>query len=114
VMLTFFILPVTYGSIFGEAFQSAALPCAILLTSKAVVLINSIFGWGLWAQHKDKAMLLLMTMVAIISVLLNFIFIPKMGMLAAASTNLMSEILILIGAFILGQQYNYRSSLSEN
>jgi O-antigen/teichoic acid export membrane protein len=89
------VLPFAYRLIFGSAFEAAAIPCALLVCSKLVVILNGIFGWGLWAAKKDKTMLAIMTAVGFSSVALNFVLIPRFGMLAAASVNLLSEIMIL-------------------
>jgi len=37
--------------------MEAAYPFAFLVTSKFVIVLNGIFGWGLWAQAEDKKML---------------------------------------------------------
>jgi O-antigen/teichoic acid export membrane protein len=96
------LLPLVYPWIYGEAFKAAAIPCAVLLVSKAVVVLNGIFGWGLWAAQRDLTMLAIMTTVAFGSVLLNFLLIPRGGMLAAALVNLASETAILLAcAFIM-------------
>jgi O-antigen/teichoic acid export membrane protein len=84
-----------YPAIYGPAFLSAALPCALLLTAKFIVLLNGIFAWGLWAMKADRTMLGIMAATAGLSVGLNYVLIPRFGMLAAASINLLSEILIL-------------------
>jgi len=94
--LAFLALPFLYPWIFGPKFQSASLPCALLVASKLVVLLNGIFGWGLWALKQDRLMLMIMTGVAIFSVSMNFLTIPYFGMLATASVNLASELLILV------------------
>ncbi len=94
-ILAFAVLPFAYPVVFGKVFQDAAVPCALLICSKLVVILNGIFGWGLWAAKKDKTMLGIMTAVGLSSVALNFLLIPRFGMIAAASVNLLSEIMIL-------------------
>lgn len=89
-------MPLVYPLIFGSVYQNAAIPCSLLVCSKLVVILNGIFGWGLWAAKKDKTMLGIMTLVGASSVVLNSMLIPRYGLLAAASVNLLSEIIILI------------------
>lgn len=92
----FAILPWLHPRLFGHAFAAAAIPSAILVTSQMVILVNGIFGWGLWADRRnDRAMAVLMTVTALISVGLNLLFIPRFGTYAAAIVNLVSELLIL-------------------
>jgi len=94
-LLSFAVIPFAYPAIFGRAFKEAAIPCALLICSKLVVILNGIFGWGLWAAKKDGTMLGIMSGVALASVGLNLLLIPRYGMFAASAINLFSEILIL-------------------
>jgi O-antigen/teichoic acid export membrane protein len=92
---TFLLGPYLYGVVFGEQFQSASYPFAVLLCSKLVVLIHGIFAWGLYANNKDTTMLYILVLVALVSLTSNLVFIPNYGMIAAAWVNLTSESLIL-------------------
>lgn len=93
-----------YRLLYGEQFIEAAYPFALLVTSKFVILINGIFGWGLWAQGEDKKVFVVLGPVAVLSVTLNLLLIPKLGISGAATTNVISETLVLIGCFILSWQ----------
>jgi len=95
------VIPVAYPLLFGSAFKNAAIPCVLLVCSKLVVILNGIFGWGLWAAKKDKTMLAVMSAVGISSTALYFLLIPRFGMIGAASVNLLSEIMILIACACL-------------
>lgn len=99
-VLTFLLSPWFY-KLYGPKFTHAAYPFAILMTSKYVATLSSVFTLGLWAQHRDRAMLAVTTMAAFSSLIINLLFIPRYGMWSVASATLSSEILILIGAFIL-------------
>lgn len=96
-LVVILLLPLAYPWIYGEAFKAAAIPCAVLLVSKAVVVLNGIFAWGLWAAKRDSTMLLLMTATAFVSVGLNILLLPRFGIIAAALVNLLSECIMLIG-----------------
>jgi O-antigen/teichoic acid export membrane protein len=89
-------LPIAYPIIFGPLFKEAAIPCALLVSSKLVVILNGIFGWGLWAAKRDATMFGIMSVVAAISIFMNFALIPRFGIFAAAGINLFSEVLILV------------------
>ncbi len=99
-ILGFILIPYFYPFIFGRDFIQAGLPCAILVSSKILVIVNSVFGGGLLTDHKfDKAFSLIVIITAILSLSLNLILIPRFGMFGAAWMNLLSEVFILV-AFI--------------
>ena len=95
IVLTFSIVPHIYPYIFGAAYQKAALPCAILLASKIVVLPSGTFYFGLMTDHQyDKVIFSCTFGAAFFSLLLNLLFIPRFGMYAAALINLLSETML--------------------
>jgi O-antigen/teichoic acid export membrane protein len=98
---TLVLLPWFYPWIYGTAFNAAGLPCALLIISKIVVLLNGIFAWGLWAAKKDRSMLAVMTVTAALSIALNIVLIPRFGILAAALVNLFSECFVLFACVLL-------------
>lgn len=98
----FLFLPLVYPILFGAAFEGAALPCAILLTAKFMVLLNGIFGWGLLTDPEyDRRVWLCFVAAGAFSLACNLVFIPKHGMTAAALTNLGSESLLLLSFLFL-------------
>jgi len=101
VIIACLVSPRFFLAAFGAPFASAAYPFCLLFASKLVVVINGIFGWGLWAMKKDRQMLYLMVVTALFSISANLFVIPRLGMIAVASVNLASEILILMGCFLL-------------
>jgi len=109
VAVSALLSPVAYRILYGPVFEAAAYPFVILLAGRFVALINGIFTWGLWAQGEDRKIALIMIPIAIISLLLNLLLIPKFGMMAAATTNLLSEALLLAGALWLA--WSRRSKL---
>jgi O-antigen/teichoic acid export membrane protein len=100
-LLAFATLPWIFPRVFGPEFAGGALPCAILLTSKGFVVINSLFTWGLWAQERDKSMLAITSAVAAASFVLNLIFIPRFGAVAASTVAGLSELGVLAGSMFL-------------
>lgn len=105
VIIGFFLIPLVYPFIYGPEFQAAAVPCCILVAAKLAVLLNGIYGWGLWSVAQDVTMLAIMGVAAVASLGLNIILIPRFGMLGAASVNLFSELLILAGVFYFQRRY---------
>ncbi len=105
----FFLVPWVYPYLFGPEFKAAATPCSFLIASKLMVVLNGIFGWGLWSMEKDFTMLLIMGVVAIVSITLNLLLMPRYGMIAAAAVNLTAEFLILVGCLY----FQYRHCHNE-
>jgi len=105
VLVAFWLIPLVYPHIYTARFQAAAIPCCFLILSKFLVLLNGIFGWGLWSVGKDRTMLMIMSLTAIISLVMNLLLIPKYGMMGASSVNAFSELLILVGCFYF--QYHH-------
>jgi O-antigen/teichoic acid export membrane protein len=95
----FVLAPFVFPLLYGREFAASAYPFVILLTSKLVVLVNGIFGWGLWAKGEDIVLLKIMSVVAIVSLSLNLVLIPKWGLLGSTFVNLASESLILVLTF---------------
>jgi O-antigen/teichoic acid export membrane protein len=92
----FILIPFFYPLVFGTAFTSAAVPCAILVASRIIVIITGIFYWGLMTDDRHDRFLSLTTIgMATFSLFSNLVFIPKWGMYGAASVNLASEVILL-------------------
>jgi O-antigen/teichoic acid export membrane protein len=95
-ILAFAASPWIYPWIYGEAFRPAAIPFAMLVTSLFLILLNNLFGYGLWSQGKDGTMLRITVVTALVSVAANLVLIPRHGMHGAAAVNILSEGLILL------------------
>jgi O-antigen/teichoic acid export membrane protein len=108
--LAFYFAPHVYHLLYGPAFLSAAYPFAMLLISRMLMVLNGIFGWGLWAQHRDRLVLLITLATAIISLSLNFTLIPRMGLLGAATVCVISESLMLLGTIVASRMLLHRAS----
>jgi O-antigen/teichoic acid export membrane protein len=91
----FAIIPHVYPLMFGPRFMGGALPCAILLTSRMLVIPVCIFVHAIWAHGKDRVMLAITSVTAVFSLGLNFALIPKHGIIYASVANLASEALML-------------------
>lgn len=100
VIAAFLFAPYVYQLLYGPVFLSAAYPFAMLVTSRMIMVMNGIFGWGLWAQHRDRLVLLITLFTAAISLVLNFTLIPRMGLIGAATVCVISETLMLLGTIL--------------
>lgn len=97
IVAAFILMPHVHPLLFGAKFADAAVPAAILIASKLVVVVSGVFVWGLRTDHLyDKRISLYIICVAVFSLISNLLFIPKFGMYAASLTNLASEIIILV------------------
>ncbi len=99
------IIPALYPLVFGQAFTAAAKPCAVLVASKLIMIVEGIYYWGLMTDHRyDKTVSLLMIATALFSLTANLILIPSFGMRGASWVNVASELWILAGCWF----FSYR------
>lgn len=82
--------------IYGREFAMSALPFKILIWNVAVIWLSLHYGNTLMASNRQKLYLLAVGIGAAINIVLNLIFIPRFGMIAAAITTLTSEIAVLL------------------
>jgi O-antigen/teichoic acid export membrane protein len=99
-IFAFLLAPFAYQVLYGPAFSAAAYPFAMLVVSRMLMVLNGIFGWGLWAQHRDRLFLALTLFTAVISLGLNFVLIPRLGIFGAATVCVISETLMLISTMV--------------
>ena len=95
----FLLAPWIYPLVFGPAFSGAALPFAILFSAKIVSVGSSIFMWGGFAGHSDREIVMSTLAVACLSLGLNWLLIPEIGLVGAAIVNLTVQVLLL-GAYM--------------
>ena len=101
VALMFAMAPTIFRMFYGPAFGAAAYPWAILMTSKSILAISGIYSAGLWARSQDSGIASAMMLTAAISLVLNLIAIPALGITGAALVTVLSESFILVAAIIL-------------
>lgn len=95
---TFLAAPRLIPLVYGEQFADATWPSAMLLSGKAIGLLASIYVWGLWAVGRDRAIFSIIASVAVVSTVLNFLLIPRFGVLASASISVASEAAVFLAA----------------
>ena len=89
----------------GDDFKDAAEPLRILLAAGALAWINGVFGYALIARDRQASALWLNLSALAFNVGLNFLLIPRYGIVVAAIVTVASELLILVGSYSLMRRY---------
>jgi len=89
----------------GDDFQDAATPLRILLAAGALAWVNGVFGYALIARNRQASALWLNLTALAFNVGLNFLLVPRYGIVVAAIVTVASEVLILIGSYPLMRRY---------
>jgi O-antigen/teichoic acid export membrane protein len=89
----------------GEDFRGAAEPLRILLAAGALAWVNGVFGYALIARDRQASALWLNLSALTFNVGLNFLLIPRYGIVVAAIVTVASELLILLGSYPLMRRY---------
>ncbi len=97
VVGAFVLSPFVYPIIFGEVFAPAAMPFAVLFTAKVLAVGVNVFMWGGFARKMDKYVVLLVLGVSLLSLGMNALLIPHLGIMAAAMVNCGAQALLLCG-----------------
>ena len=71
----------------------------MLFSAKIVSVGSSIFMWGGFAGHSDREIVMSTLAVACLSLGLNWLLIPEIGLVGAAIVNLTVQVLLL-GAYM--------------
>ena len=83
----------------GNNYSNVILPLRLLSIALAFTLIGSFFVSAVLIPHKKEKLVLYCTIVsAVINLILNFILIPKFGMVSAAITTIIAECIVMIMA----------------
>ncbi len=89
----------------GGHFQLAASPLRVLVFAGALAWVNGVFGFALISRDRQLSTLWLNVLALAFNVVLNIIFIPRYGIVAAAVITVASELVILIGSFFLMRRH---------
>jgi O-antigen/teichoic acid export membrane protein len=89
----------------GEEFKDAAEPLRILLAAGALAWVNGVFGYALIAANRQTSALWLNLSALAFNVGLNFLLVPRYGIVVAAIITVASELVILLGAYPLMRRY---------
>ena len=83
-------------ALFGDAFEAASAPFALLIWSTALVLVNVNLAPILLAAGEDRRYAIGVSIAAAINVILNFALIPAFGTSGAAVATIAAELAILV------------------
>lgn len=83
-------------SFINKEFVSSVIPFRILLLSLPFFFTTSILQWALIVQGKQKFLMHIYLISAIINICLNIIFIPNFGYMASAIITGVSELIIFV------------------
>lgn len=89
----------------GEDFADASTPLRVLFVAGAVAWINGVFGYALIAKDRQMSALWLNVSALVFNVGLNFLLVPRYGIVVAAIVTVASEIVILVGSYPLMRRY---------
>lgn len=78
------VMPWVYFHILGTAFMRGVPVCRVLVISSMISFVGQIYSWGVVANKQDTQLMLIMTGGALISVVLNVLFIPLYGIIVPA------------------------------
>ncbi len=95
----------------GTDFAAAAPLLQILSFALAVMFLGNLFGFVLIATRQQMVLLKLYAVLALASLLVNLVFIPRWGALAAASTTVATEsVAALVAAIVVWKDVRYTVS----
>jgi O-antigen/teichoic acid export membrane protein len=89
----------------GDGFEDAATPLRILLMAGALSWVNGVFGAALIAKRRQVSALWLNVTALAFNVGLNFLLIPRYGIVVAAIVTVASELVILAGSYPLMRRH---------
>lgn len=106
ILAPFFIL-------IKEEFIASVVPFRVLLLSLPVFFISSLYMWVFIAEGKRWRLSAIYGSGMILNILLNLIFIPRFGIMAAAVITGVSELYILILLVVTFRRFHFNASLPK-
>jgi O-antigen/teichoic acid export membrane protein len=85
----------------GAEFDGSVTPLQVLLVAGALSWVNGVFGYALIAKERQASALWLNAAGLAFNVGLNLALVPAYGIVAAAIVTAASEVLILLGSYLL-------------
>ena len=67
------------------------------MVNAGLIYINMTFGHPLLAWNREKAYMIVVGAAAVLDVLLNFLLVPRYGMIGAASATSVAQLLVFFG-----------------
>jgi O-antigen/teichoic acid export membrane protein len=82
--------------LYGSEYQEGYLVFSVLLFSSFIFSLREVYGYGLIAWNNEKNYTKIVGITSLINIVLNLIFLPLFGILAAAFTTVLSELINFI------------------
>ncbi len=100
----------------GTQYLKSSLSLAILSTTIPIAILSSIMGGGILIQHRMEDKCLFSTTIsAIVNLGLNFIFLPLFGIIGAAITTFIAELVnLIIQAYYASKIVSFRAIFSKD
>jgi O-antigen/teichoic acid export membrane protein len=99
--------------VYGESFAEAASVLQILIWSTVFMFLNGCYSPLIYALNKQILGMQMTFVAAIFNIVLNLIFIPQFGYIAASYVKSGTEFLVLILAYVLTMKLGYVLSLKN-
>jgi O-antigen/teichoic acid export membrane protein len=85
------------GLLYGAEFLGASASFKILIVGMFFSFINYVLGYLLISHNSEKMFLRMVIISSVVNMSLNFLFIPRFGIIAASATSVLAELIITIG-----------------
>lgn len=95
--------PSVIGLFYGPQYSRSAIVFQIMIVMVAIICLNTLYARGLWSCNKQGAYLKIVAGQASACVLLNLILIPRMGIVGAAVSKLIAE---MVGLVFYWREFN--------
>jgi O-antigen/teichoic acid export membrane protein len=100
IIIGFTLAPFVIRVLGGKEFEASVIVLRILLFSLPLFFVNNLFYHSFLLKEKIKFPLIAIGSSAIINLVLNLIFIPRFGYIAAAFNTLISGVYVFIFYFL--------------
>jgi len=104
-VMLFFLAQEIIHVLAGVEFKEAVIVLQILAPALGAVFLAHFFNSVLIVANQQKKLLIILSITAVTSVILNLIFIPHFSYMAAAIISTVSEILVVFLAYVLTRKY---------
>ncbi|MBI5153132.1 MAG: flippase [Parcubacteria group bacterium] len=104
-VVSFFIAPHIIPLLFGNTYTPSIRVFQILVVSVPFVYISTILGYALLVRNHQSKMVPFLIIGTSVNLLLNFLFIDKLGIEGAAVANVTSQVINFIGYYVVYIKY---------
>jgi O-antigen/teichoic acid export membrane protein len=101
VLALFVAAPFVYRIFLGPQFAGAADVFRLLIIGRLIVFVGQIYAWGLTAVARDNEFMLISCLGAVCSLSLNWVLLPRMGIMACGIASVTSEAVVVSSCFLV-------------